>query len=764
MLKNILSQKKFIVLAIVVLSAIAWSSSLTTEFTGYDDVKLIVRNEHIRKGLFHVVKFYGNFVTDSHNIAWTNFPTVIYRPLEWFGSAIGYSIWKDSALAFHFFYNFSLHIINSVLIFFILFRLLKPKAIENKNEEEDEHKPKKKKIKKFTDISKSPQWEEGALSDTARAVIAGIITLIWSVHPLHNEAINMITSGVGFLSAMFFFLTAILINLHTRNFFLVLLSAGLCYLAFLGSEMTLIMPFVLIILFAYRGILAKRILHISVSIITVATYMMHRQTLVSEYSTLQSSDFATLLERVFVLAPQVFFHYIKLLVFPKTLTMDEHHQVVLDETFSLYHLVCLGFGLVYLAATIYFALQKDRQKKFIAMFLFLGVMGIAIALNIFPLYCLARDRYTYIFTFGCISALVMIVYKFVFATSPMAWCKANNADQNSSAEEYMVINSSETEEDSISTNSNGSQATLNKAADIVIPHTVNHHSSNNNGKASAQRFFLIFLCILVPALMARSFVRSIDWRNGENFWLSASQTTKDIGAQEIWLSKLLSYYKDPGTDTFRVEENVIKARTMEFLRFPFKHNLIAEETVEKYRNLNKPNGIIEKYGYRNRKTIASALFFFASHLLTHGQKEEAIKAFKLGHRYDEDNFQINMQLLIHLGSKDPKLFKYFIKPMARDAYVNPFLAKGLMDALYYMGRNFEGDFTDQKVYFATKFHELYPSTQAFNMYYFYTLIEAKKPDEAYQAALEVSKKFSNDPKIDEYIKKYEETHNIEPKN
>lgn len=227
---------------IVLLAALAWATSITNEFVGYDDIKLIVRNERIHNDILYTINFYWNIVSGSHNVAWTNYPSVIYRPLEWTGSSLGYAIWGPRAWCFHLFVNYLFHILNSILLFFILNKIFSTPLNEAQTKLNDsilesgaKDKKKSKKLENNNFSYKPITWW------LPLAIIS-----IWTVHPLHNEAVNMLTSGVGFLWANLFCLTAVFINLYVKDLttlkgiLLIVLSWIFMFLGYHGSEMTII--------------------------------------------------------------------------------------------------------------------------------------------------------------------------------------------------------------------------------------------------------------------------------------------------------------------------------------------------------------------------------------------------------------------------------------------------------------------------------------------------------------------------------------------
>ncbi len=368
--------KKTIIIALVLLSGLTWLNSITSEFSGYDDIALIVTKGKVHNGVMAAAKFYIKHPSISQNGAWSNQPNFIYRPLEWIGSALGYSLWGANAVYFHIFFNYLFHLLNTLVVFFILLRIFQNNII-----------------------------------------LAGASSAIWTVHPLHNEAINMLTSGVGFLFATFFALSAFLISMQAkdyskvRDWFLVIWSIISFIIAYLGSEMAIIAAPCLTLYYLYEKQTFQQAIdwiRVLAAWLSVFLYFQLRGSVLSE-SHAWTAGFSEIYERVFVLAPEIFFHYLKLYFYPAVLTVDQHHQVILSDPFSLYHLLCLTVSILFLAAIGYFAFKREYL---IACSLIMTILSLGIVLNIIPLYVLARERYCYIFTLALTVAIVALVNKY----------------------------------------------------------------------------------------------------------------------------------------------------------------------------------------------------------------------------------------------------------------------------------------------------------------------------------------------------------------
>jgi len=469
-----LFNSRSLLIVIVLAASLVWANSLTSEFSGYDDISLIATKEKVHKGALNAAETFISYPSLSNNLAWSNRPNFIYRPLEWIGSSLGYSLWGAKPLYFHIFFNYSLHLLNTILVFLILSRIIDLPA-------------------------------------------AAAITLIWTVHPLHSEALNMLTSGVGFLWANFFALLAFYL-LTGRTKYLWLLALPCLLLGFWGSEMLVILPLLLLAYYIYNynfNAVAINWLRLGLSWLVLLFYYNLRLGVLSDGLKWQS--IGEFLERTYVLAPQIFLHYLKLYFFPQILTIDQHHQVLLADAFSSYHIFSLVVLVLFLIASVYFVVlnfksdQNTSEIYLITGFFLISLLSLVMVLNIIPLYVLARERYTYVFVLAMTAALVLLVRRY---------CKPS------------------------------------------------------------PRLSVAIVLILVLILGARSVARNNDWRNGESLWLSTIAHTSDIGAKQIWRHRLLEYYAHPGTKTFVVDESKRANLISEYNQFINVNKLNLVSTIQ----------------------------------------------------------------------------------------------------------------------------------------------------------------------------------------
>ncbi len=575
---DLLITKKTAILALVLISGLTWFNSITSEFSGYDDIALIAHKGKVHNGPLAAADFYLRHPSISQNGAWSNQPNFIYRPLEWIGSAIGYSIWGANPVLFHIFFNYLFHIINTILVFFILTKVF-----------------------------------------NGNLLVATVSSAIWTVHPLHNEAINMLTSGVGFLWATFFALVAFLINIHSKNYsnyrdwVLLIFAMVSLFIAYLGSEMAIITAPCLSLYYLYEKQAFRQAIdwiRVAASWLTVLAYFSLRNSVLNEAHA-WTAGFTEIFERVFVLAPEIFFHYIKLYFYPKILTVDQHHQVILSDFGTSYHWLALACVGCFIYAIVYF---MRKQEYLIAYSSILTFLSLGIVLNIIPLYVLARERYCYIFTLALTVFIVSLIEKYFYR------------DQQPSIQR--------------------------------------------------NRIFTLLVLVVVVALSARSIIRNQDWQNGERLWTSTIINSKqDLALVQLWSASLLDYYNNPGTKTFKTPLDKLAKLNKQFNNFIVVNNLNKAAVLNRIKLAH--NALENKYGFTGVRSMASAIYVTGKAARLQGDIKLAFEIFKLGHLYYPEHFLINEELVLILGPKNPAINKLF-DLMDKEALHNPYLARQLV--------------------------------------------------------------------------------------
>ncbi|MDD9898498.1 MAG: hypothetical protein OXU45_05800, partial [Candidatus Melainabacteria bacterium] len=409
------------------------------------------------------------------------------------------------------------------------------------------------------------------------------ITLVWTVHPLHHESVNMLTSGLGFLSSTLFMLLAINLSLYSpydssmnpNLASLIRMLSYLCFaISFIGVEMVLIGPIVLIMILLAMNKVASRWAQMLAPLIVLANYFVIRFSISAETKYF-SMSLAELAERSLVLAPQIFLHYLKLFFYPAQLGVDQHHNLVLANAFSTNHYLALAACTVLLAVIVYFFwIQDSRINLLIAGFGCFSLLGIAVTLNIYPVYCLARDRYTYFFVLGLVAVLILL------------------------AEKYFKL-------------------------------------------STKPKTGMALIAIVVLALGTRSWYKNFDWHNGEKLWQHTIASVDDIGAKQIWRYSLIHYYEDSKTKPNR---SLLEDFAYFIERNNLDQPEVYQQIMTK---VKAPENYLEqKYGYADNKTIAAALYVLAERQLRFGYQDESQRTLFLSRKYYPKYFQTNMAIYL----------------------------------------------------------------------------------------------------------------------
>jgi len=117
--------------------------------------------------------------------------------------------------------------------------------------------------------------------------------------------------------------------------------------------------------------------------------------------------------------------------------------------------------------------------------------------------------------------------------------------------------------------------------------------------------------------------------------------------------------------------------------------------------------------------------------------------------YFPEHYQTNLQLFIHTyGAGNPQLTEQLLQMLLKEARRNSFLAKGLMDAMFFL------KYPDIFRY-ADEMRQLFPNTQVFSVYAFHGAYMEKKYDEAYELAKSIIKKYHEQDIFEKFIKAYE---------
>lgn len=326
--------------------------------------------------IFEFIKEFGfaHTLISSNTIYSSNYVTRSCPLDQLFGMLIDFFL-KKNALAYHIF-NLTLHLINTSLVYFILRTCLK---------------------KRFVTI---------------------LLASIWAVHPTMMEAILLSTNwGATFCYLFFFaFLLDFIKNRGGNNSLIRNILIPLTFfILLLKNEQIISLPLILFIISFHNAYkennflksIKKSLFETRLYFTGFIIYLVFFFFFSNYHSTqhLQSNSCLILLERIFWLSPQIFFHLIKLIFYPKVLSIDQSLFVRFGKTiFDPYSIFCTLFFACWLLIPLFLFLRNRGFPN-----LFLLTWGLFFTLLPFlhilmPSYSLANERYLYapllIFIYG----------------------------------------------------------------------------------------------------------------------------------------------------------------------------------------------------------------------------------------------------------------------------------------------------------------------------------------------------------------------------
>lgn len=299
-------------------------------------------------------------------------------------------LFQKSAFCFHLF-SLCLHLLNSLLCFQIL--------------------------KKITGSNTSKNL-----------ILISILTLIWALHPVNIESVVFLTNFGALITYSFCFLfLSFYLNLlnSDKSELFSLPKKIIIFLLYLFplflNEYSVTLP--LIIFFYVFATKLKNTNKRSVDIFhetlkLISPLLISLMVFITSFIFLpverfsNTSDVIVSIQRVFWLSPQIFFHFIKLIVFPKTLSIDQSSLVFISNSlFSSYSIFCftLMFGFILLSLVSFFKLKKNGFYLLNITFLPFFISILPFIHLISPLYNLASERYLYLPSFFMVFGLLHLI-------------------------------------------------------------------------------------------------------------------------------------------------------------------------------------------------------------------------------------------------------------------------------------------------------------------------------------------------------------------
>ncbi len=362
----------------VILILILHIPALSRPWLIYDE-KTIIDNSLFPSPLsfFDIIetfKEFGlNFNFISSNVIYSSNSVIRSSPMSLILNTFINFCLKKNAFHYHLFILI-LHIINTVLVYFI--------------------------IKFFLDSEHKNLFSHLTLL---------LLTLLWAIHPLILEAILLSTNFPRLITYnfLFVFLLDFLKNREQnisikRRIFIPLLFL----IPMFSTECIIVFPFVLFII-SFQKLFQVKDLRYSLKksfeytipyltgVLIYLFYFIFSSHIKSSHP-LEENQITVLLERIFWLSPQIFFHSFKLVFYPKTLSIDQTLLVHLGKSlFDPYAIFCFIFLALWLLVPFYlFIFKKKLPDLFFISWTFFFML-LPFLHILMPSYLLSAERYLY---------------------------------------------------------------------------------------------------------------------------------------------------------------------------------------------------------------------------------------------------------------------------------------------------------------------------------------------------------------------------------
>lgn len=367
--------------------------------------------------IFEVIRsFVLNYHNESMNVFFSNHMTIRSNQIASMLIVFTSYFLKKSALMYHFL-QLGIHLINTTLVWLIFYKTTK--IFFNKSIDEGRR-------------TGLPQ--PGLGKHIGLPLLVTLFTCIWALHSASTEAVLLVTNWTTILTYTFCFAFLLyeisqitkedkqIMGRHTglpqpslgkhiglRPTFISILFCLTMFFTEYAYTLPLILFFILLCANTLVCPYIKNALSITINrtlpyfigliLFLLLSFIKPESSLLNLFTSLKDiSPLYTHLERNLWLVPQIFLHFVKLLIFPKTLsTYQSSHLHLANTLFEPYSLFCLLFYISFLIIPItLFLFLRNPVFKSICLLIYTFYFSLFPFLHIIaPTYCLSADRYCY---------------------------------------------------------------------------------------------------------------------------------------------------------------------------------------------------------------------------------------------------------------------------------------------------------------------------------------------------------------------------------
>lgn len=351
---SVLEVKNLILLGILVLTFIVFYGSLKNNFTNWDDDVYILNNFLIRDfSLENLGKIFLEPMGTSQ----------IYRPLAYLTYMIDYSIWELNPFGYHL-SSLLFHLLNVALVFYLL-RLL-----------------------------------------SNNLAVAGVVTLLFAIHPMKGEAIAWASARVDVVYATFYLAALIAYIFYIKNAFqskYLIFSILLFIFSLLSKPAAVSFPLACLLIdyFYARKWNVKLILDkipfvVLAMAMGIVTLLAQRPDIAIGSGIEQFSWF----ERVFISSYTLLFYFFKT-IFPIKLS----NFYDFPQKLSFWH-----YGSLLVLGILAFAVYRMRENRNFIFGILFFVAHLLLVIHIIPTgnRFMAADRYAYLAQIGLLLSIAFL--------------------------------------------------------------------------------------------------------------------------------------------------------------------------------------------------------------------------------------------------------------------------------------------------------------------------------------------------------------------
>ena len=354
---------------LIIITTICYSNTLQSSWQ-LDDKPAIVDNNRLHPNSLSWPDVKATFFS---NTSTTQSGSSLYRPIPCFTLAINWLIGEDKVIGYHIF-NLTIHVINAVLLFYLLLELFNTPVLQNR------------------------------YSSADILFIALLSTTLWAINPVQTQAVTYIVQRMASLATLFVLLSIkSYLSARNKNTTIkpkALILPILFYLgALLCKENTIVLPLLITIieitffrihlhLVKMQRIFVLFLILVVIFIIAAAPFIL-KENIVELIENLYINRQFTPLERLLT-ESRILVFYLSLLFYPLPQRLSIAHEIPLSTTF-LTPITTL-FSVIFILSLCGFALLYKRRYPLLSLSILFYFCGHLVESTILPLELVFEHR------------------------------------------------------------------------------------------------------------------------------------------------------------------------------------------------------------------------------------------------------------------------------------------------------------------------------------------------------------------------------------